>query len=115
MEKAEKIEKNGNIEKSEKKNDAENSKENSKGVNTFIKRQAMARQAKIEKERILAKGTTQNSASKKNLKTKEKKENWGSERKKTEENDFKTEIYISEVSYGDALNYLHDELHKMHI
>lgn len=105
-------------EKIEKKNETENLKENSKGVDSFIKRQAMARKAKIEKERILAKGTTQNSASKKNLKTpKEKTENWASERKKinTEENEMRNEIYVSDVTYGDALNYLHDELHKMHI
>jgi len=38
----------------------------------------------------------------------------GSEQKlKTlEKNDIKVDVFIQDVTYGDALNYLHDELHK---
>ena len=39
----------------------------------------------------------------------------GSEQKlKTlEKDEAKVEVYIQDVTYGDALNYLHDELHKL--
>lgn len=36
----------------------------------------------------------------------------GSEKKVSLETE-EGEIYITDVAYGDALNYLHDELHKI--
>lgn len=99
-------------------------------MDTFLKRQVQARQAKKEKEQLLAQGVTQSGASKKKLEdssakktrvTQPKEFQFASNRgnasdKKVEKKEEKIEeIYISDVTYGDALNYLHAELHKLQL
>lgn len=109
--------------KTSEKNDENTSK---KGVEGFLKRQYQARQTRMEKEQLLAQGNTQNTtnnkpSAKKTRATKPKEFNFASNKqlnseKKDQKNDqkeTKDDVYISDTTYGDALNYLHAELHKI--
>lgn len=88
-----------------------------KGVENFLKRQYQARQAKKEREDLLASGNTQSGkygTAKKRIGGID--QNYGSARVTNSEKKARNdEIYISDVSYGDAMNYLHNELHKLQL